>query len=95
MAPLRDTFDGCGEYPAAYPDEPMTSRVPALLAARRATVTRSRSNTIGLLPLAARYPRRGPPNPIKLPDSPNLALPFHQSRAIATEPRRGSLFTVF
>jgi hypothetical protein len=60
MAPLRDTFDGCGEYPAAYPDEPMTSRVPALLAARRATVTRCRKRQLVYCPLPPAILAEGP-----------------------------------
>jgi uncharacterized caspase-like protein len=63
LALERDTIEGYTDFLAAYPDEPMSKRVRAIIAARREAITWRRSRGIDTPPAYWTYLRRYPEGP--------------------------------
>jgi uncharacterized caspase-like protein len=63
LALERDTIEGYSDFLAAYPDEPMSMRVRAIIAARREAITWRRTRSIDTPPAYWSYLRRYPEGP--------------------------------
>jgi uncharacterized caspase-like protein len=63
LALERDTIEGYSDFLAAYPDEPMSNRVRAIIAARREAITWRRTRVIDTPPAYWSYLRRYPEGP--------------------------------
>jgi uncharacterized caspase-like protein len=63
LALERDTIEAYSDFLAAYPDEPMSRRVRAIIAARREAITWRRSRGIDTPPAYWSYLRRYPEGP--------------------------------
>jgi uncharacterized caspase-like protein len=59
----RDTLDGYSEFLTAYPDDPMTARVRAIVAARREAITWRRTRVVDTPAAYWSYLRRYPQGP--------------------------------
>src|SRR5713101_5733297 len=63
LALERDTIEGYSDFLAAYPDDPMTNRVRAIVAARREAITWRRTRMLDTPPAYWSYLRRYPEGP--------------------------------